>query len=181
MAADVAPVASTDFVQAMGQHAAAVCVVTTAHNGTRYGLTATAVSSVCAAPPRLLVCVNKTGLTHRMIGEAGVFCVNVLGEEQETLAKGFAGLLGKTHDRFSIGEWSTLVTGAPVLAKTSAVFDCQLAETIDQFTHSIFIGEVVGVAHAPGHDALIYGARRFRLLRKTMAPAQVDSEESLYL
>jgi flavin reductase (DIM6/NTAB) family NADH-FMN oxidoreductase RutF len=77
------PVSIQDFVQAMGQHVASVCVITTQHGAERYGLTATAVSSVCADPPRLLVCVNKSGQTHHKIIASGHFGVNVLGEAQE--------------------------------------------------------------------------------------------------
>jgi flavin reductase (DIM6/NTAB) family NADH-FMN oxidoreductase RutF len=173
-------VPSADFVQAMGQHAAAVCVITTAHEGARYGLTATAVSSVCASPPRLLVCVNKLGMTHQTMAAASSFCVNVLAEEQEQVAKGFAGMFGKDFEKFSVGQWGTLVTGAPALASATAVFDCKVAQQIDQFSHSIFIGEVVGITCAPGRDALIYGARRFRTLRKTMQPALTEAEEMLH-
>jgi len=173
------PVQTSDFVQAMGQHAAAVCVITTAHGGDRFGLTATAISSVCASPPRLLVCVNKSGITHEKIGAAGLFCVNVLSEAQEQIAKGFAGMMGKNFDRFSLGDWGVLVTGSPALAQASSVFDCKVVQQIDQFSHSIFIGEVMGVDCKPGHDALIYGARRFRTLRKVMTPTQIEGEETL--
>src|SRR5208283_2412624 len=76
------PVTPGDYIQAMGQHVASVCVITTALDGERYGLTATAVSSVSAQPPRLLVCVNRASFTHAKIAEAGVFCVNVLSETQ---------------------------------------------------------------------------------------------------
>jgi len=72
------------------------------------------------------------------------------------------------------------VSGCPALAEATSVFDCRVVQQIDQFTHSIFIGEVVGVAHAPGRDALVYGARRFRTLRKTMMAPQIDSEETLH-
>ena len=81
-----------------------------------------------------------------MLGKSNVFCVNVLSEHQDKIAKGFAGLLGKAFDRFSLGEWNELVTGAPVLAGSAAAFDCRLVQVIDQFSHSIMIGEVVAVA-----------------------------------
>jgi len=180
MSANSPPVPVSQFVQAMGQHAASVCVITTADADGCYGLTATAVSSVCASPPRLLACVNKSGVTHEKIALSGMFCVNVLGEAQEQVAKSFAGMLGKGIERFSVGDWGTLVSGCPALAEATSVFDCRVVQQIDQFTHSIFIGEVVGVAHAPGRDALVYGARRFRTLRKTMMAPQIDSEETLH-
>src|SRR3954462_7924374 len=99
------PVSAGDYTQAMAQHVASVCVITTAVGEQRYGLTATAVSSVSAQPPRLLVCVNQSSFTHDKIVEAGVFCVNVLGETQDVVAKAFAGMLGAKVDRFGVAEW----------------------------------------------------------------------------
>jgi len=162
----------------MGQHVSSVCVITTVFEGKRHGLTATAMSSVCAAPPRLLVCVNKSGMSHEMLGKSNMFCVNVLSEHQDKIAKGFAGLLGKAFDRFSLGEWNKLVTGAPVLAGATAAFDCRLVQMIDQFSHSIMIGEVVAVA-SKSQDPLLYGARKFRSLRKDSAETAAKTEDLL--
>jgi flavin reductase (DIM6/NTAB) family NADH-FMN oxidoreductase RutF len=174
------PASTPDFVAAMGQHVSSVCVITTYHEGQPYGLTATAVSSVCATPPRLLVCVNKSGVSHEKIIASGVFCVNVLSENQDVVAKAFAGMLGKDKDRFSVGEWHKLQTTSPVLKEAAAVFDCRVAETIDQFTHTIFIGEVLVASYKAGEDTLLYGAKRFRTLRKAIASPREADIESLH-
>jgi len=160
------PVEPGDYVAAIAQHVASVCVVTTAAGGTRYGLTATAVASVSARPPRLLVCINQKGATHDRIIESGRFCVNVLGEHQTEVAKVFAGMGGEIPDRFSAGTWTTLTTGAPALVGASAVFDCEVGEVSDQYSHSVIFGDVVGVTHLEGQDTLLYGVRRFRQLQK---------------
>jgi flavin reductase (DIM6/NTAB) family NADH-FMN oxidoreductase RutF len=134
MTTAVSPVSTHDFVQAMGQHVASVCVITTRYVDERYGLTATAVSSVCADPPRLLVCVNKSGQTHHKIIASGHFGLNVLGESQEKVGRAFAGMMGRDFDRFSIGDWQVLQTGSPILKGAASAFDCRITETIDQFT-----------------------------------------------
>jgi flavin reductase (DIM6/NTAB) family NADH-FMN oxidoreductase RutF len=173
-------VAAPEFVAAMGRHVASVCVITAEQDGKRFGLTATAVSSVSADPPRLLVCVNKSGASHEAIEKTGAFCVNVLTESQDRIAKNFAGMLGRDTDRFSIGEWARLVTGAPVLRGAVAAFDCRVAETSTQSSHTIFIGDVVAVAPANGQDPLLYGARRFRTLRKAFMDSGEAALESLH-
>jgi flavin reductase (DIM6/NTAB) family NADH-FMN oxidoreductase RutF len=155
------------FTAAMGQHASSVCIITTTHEDQRYGLTATAMCSVSAEPPRLLVCVNKSGSTHDRIIQSGIFCVNILSEFQEEVAKSFAGMMGKNVERFSTGIWVQNSTGAPVLADAVASFDCSLAQTIDQSSHTIFIGDVLAVAVGEGIDPLLYGARKFRTLFQT--------------
>jgi flavin reductase (DIM6/NTAB) family NADH-FMN oxidoreductase RutF len=173
-------VSTAEFVQAMGQHVASVCVITTQMGGERFGLTATAVSSICAEPPRLLVCVNKSGLTHHKIVAAGRFGVNVLGDDQEKVGKAFAGMMGRDFDRFSIGQWRAGDGGTPLLEGAAATFDCRVAESLDQFTHTIFIGEIVAVSTKMGQDALVYGARRFRNLRKIMETPMPENMESLH-
>jgi flavin reductase (DIM6/NTAB) family NADH-FMN oxidoreductase RutF len=160
------PVSAAEYISAIAQHVSSVCVITTEVNGQRFGLTATAVSSVCAEPPRLLVCVNRSGFTHDKIVEAGKFCVNVLTEAQDAVAMIFAGMGGKDADRFATGTWITLETGAPALQGAAAVFDCVLGEACEQSTHSVLFGDVVATAHISGQDTLLYGARRFRQLRK---------------
>ena len=137
-------------------------------------------SSVCASPPRILVCVKKSGVSHEKIIASGVFCVNVLSEMQDVVAKAFAGMLGKDKDRFSVGEWHTLQTASPVLKEAAAVFDCRVAETIDQYTHTIFIGEVLAALSKVGEDTLLYGAKRFRTLRKAIAAPSEPGVESLH-
>ena len=171
---------AVEFISAMGQHVSSVCVITSAQNGKRVGLTATAMSSVCADPPRLLVCVNKSGVSHEMITSTGTFCVNVLAEAQDKVAKAFAGMMGKDFDRFSVGEWDEMVSSAPALKHATAVFDCEVKQVIEQFSHSIFIGEVLAARHARGQDTLLYGARRFRSLRKTISEFAGLSDESLH-
>ncbi|HYR66598.1 MAG TPA: flavin reductase family protein, partial [Reyranella sp.] len=105
------------FKKGMRHLAASVTLITTRHRDLRGGLTATAVCSVSAEPPQLLVCVNKTASAHDPIGEAGFFCVNILSPQHRKIAERFAGMDGVEGDeRFhDMGEWSTLSTGAPVL------------------------------------------------------------------
>lgn len=172
-------VAAADYIQAIALHVSSVCVITTALAGKRFGLTATAVSSVSAVPPRLLVCINKSGVSHDKILAAGRFCVNVLAEEQDKIATVFAGMGGNAADKFETGEWTTLKTGSPVLVGAAAVFDCMLGETCDQSTHRVVFGDVVATAERRGMDTLLYGGRRFRQLRKVFAALGDGSREYL--
>jgi len=158
-------VSPADYIGAISRHVSSVCVITTELNGERFGLTATAVSSVSAEPPRLLICVNRNGFTHQKIIEAKKFCVNVLGEDQDPIAKVFAGMSDVGDDRFAIGTWKKFVTGAPVLADAVASFDCVLAEISEQSSHSVIFGDVVATGGTDGRDTLLYGGRRFRQLR----------------
>ncbi len=174
--AGLSPIPAAEYVAAVAQHVSSVCVITTVCEGERFGLTATAVASVSAAPARLLVCVNKSGQSHEKILRSGRFCVNVLTERQDRVAMVFAGMAGAGADRFASGEWTTLATGAPALVNAAAAFDCRLASVSDQSTHSVLFGDVVAARSSAGEDALLYGVRRFRQLRKVFTGLAGDDE-----
>src|ERR1700760_627492 len=148
------------FKKGMRHLAASVTLITTHHSGLRGGLTATAVCSVSADPPQILVCVNKTASAHDTIGHAGFFCVNILAPDHRKIAERFAGVDG--DDRFNdMGEWSTLSTGAPVLKGCPVSFDCKLVTEVKAGTHTIYIGEIVDVVLDPEAHALLYADGNF--------------------
>ncbi len=150
------------FKKGMRQLAAAVNVITVAHNGAKEGLTATAACSVSAEPPQVLVCVNTTSGAHDIIQETGAFCLNVLARDQEDIAMGFAGMDGADRsERFDLGSWCTLATGMPVLDGALANFDCQTAQQIQAGTHSVFIGLIVASRAVDDGAPLIYGDGEF--------------------
>jgi flavin reductase (DIM6/NTAB) family NADH-FMN oxidoreductase RutF len=146
------------FKKGMRHLAASVTLITTRHHDLRGGLTATAVCSVSAEPPQLLVCVNKTASAHDPIGEAGFFCVNILSPQHRKIAERFAGMDGvEGDDRFrDMGDWSTLSTGAPVLKGCPVSFDCRLVTRVAAGTHTIYIGEIVDLTLDPAAPALLY-------------------------
>ena len=146
------------FKKGMRHLAASVTLITTRHRQQRGGLTATAVCSVSAEPPQLLVCVNKTASAHDPIGHAGFFCVNILSPQHRKIAERFAGMDGVEGDeRFhDMGEWSSLSTGAPVLKGCPVSFDCRLVSKLSAGTHTIYIGEIVDLVLDPEADALLY-------------------------
>ena len=146
------------FKRGMRHLAASVTLITTRHRELRGGLTATAVCSVSAEPPQLLVCVNKTASAHDPIGDAGFFCVNILSPGHLKIAERFAGMDGVEGDeRFrDMGEGSTLSTGAPVLKGCPVSFDCRLVTEVAAGTHTIYIGEIVDLTLDPTAPALLY-------------------------
>ncbi|WP_246519938.1 flavin reductase family protein [Ancylobacter lacus] len=155
--------AAADFRAAMRELAGGVTIITAAGpNGPR-GLTATAVCSVSAEPPTLLVCVNRATEGHGAIDGAGSFCVNVTATEHRDLAEHFAGRGGlRGAERFLHGRWDTLATGAPVLADALAAFDCRVIQRLDWGTHTVFLGAVAATRIAAAErPALVYRGGAF--------------------
>lgn len=166
IATQEAPVVLVDadaFRTAMRELAAGVTVVTATGPGGPRGLTATAVCSVSAEPPTLLVCVNRATEGHAAILASGAFCVNVTAHEHRPLAEHFAGRGGlRGAERFAHGAWRSLVTGAPVLDDAIAAFDCRVVQALDWGTHTVFLGAVAAThASAPERPALVYRGGAF--------------------
>ena len=156
-----ADIAIDDFKAGMRQLAASVTVITAAHDGTKDGLTATAICSVSADPPQLLICVNQLASAHGLIRDAGSFGVNILAREHEDIAVRFAGMDDSERgDRFGLGTWTRIATGAPILRDALAGFDCTISEKVDAGSHSIFIGRIVGIHYQQG-EPLLYGNGAF--------------------
>jgi flavin reductase len=160
------PVASVDqlaFREAMSRIGAAVHIVTTAGIAGKTGFTATAVCSVSDMPPTVLVCLNRRSNSAPLLAQNGVFCINTLGAAEEKLADQFAGRGGvKLHDRFSMGEWMTLQTGAPVLASAVVAFDCRTVEIKAVASHNVIFGAVEAVRLGPSGPALVYHERLYK-------------------
>src|SRR5688572_2857783 len=93
------------YLSAMRKVPSAVAVVSTKHDGCRGGLTATAVCSVSADPPQILVCVNKGGRTHESMRSAEFFGVNFLAENQEAVARSFSSPSAAPEERFAGARW----------------------------------------------------------------------------
>lgn len=145
------------FRNAMRHVAATVYAVTTGHNGDRYGILATAVSSLSFDPPSLLVCVNRRASLHAPLCDADIFCVNVLGLGNRDVAEHF---MNSGADRFAVGEWEES-HGVPVLASAQSSLICRRAHCHEFGTHSIFIGELIAVKHRADAAPLTYYDRQY--------------------
>lgn len=145
------------YKRGMRALAGGVCIVTSAgSDGQRAGLTATAVCSVSADPPVLLVCLNRDSRSFDVIRESGVFAVNVLEIADQALADRFAGAAAGER-RFEGARWTQLRTGAPVLDSGLASFDCRVAQVVDVGTHRIILGAVQAVCvRAAAGKPLLY-------------------------
>jgi flavin reductase (DIM6/NTAB) family NADH-FMN oxidoreductase RutF len=153
------------FREGMSRVAGAVHVVTTDGPAGRAGFTATAVTPVTDSPASLLVCINAAGRSARSLIANAVFCVNTLGGGDTAVADAFAGrsdLHGQ--DRFTIGRWGRLSTGAPLLTTSLVGFDCRLSDARLVSTHYVIIGEILGIHLGPSAPALVYRQRAYHEL-----------------
>ncbi|WSL13705.1 alpha/beta fold hydrolase [Streptomyces sp. NBC_01288] len=137
------PLPQEVFREAMARLAAPVTVVTTVdRDGRPRAFTASAVCSLSADPPLLLVCLNRNGSAHDVFATADRFLVNVLDHQQAHLARDFA-----SHDRAEAeAVLVPLELGLPGLPDASARFACTRRQVLPGGDHSILIGRPERVA-----------------------------------
>lgn len=160
-------VTEADFKAAMRQVTSPVGVVTAKAGKLRNGLTATAICSVTANPPTILICVNRDASAEKLIAESNAFAVNFLTDEQHQIARLFSTSKLEPEQRFAMGNWSSLATGAPVLDGCVASFDCRVDGFNEIGTHRVYFGRVVGV-NSLDQGGLLYRDGLFRRLASSM-------------
>lgn len=152
------------FKQGMRALVGAVSVVAVQDlDGFAAGLTATAVCSLSADPPSLLVCVNRTSTIAPGLKEDDSFSVNVLAEDQQDVAQAFGGQKTvKGSARFVYGSWIRSAHDVPLLVDARASFECVVEKVMDYATHHIVIGRVTDVhVRHPSPKALLYGDGKY--------------------
>lgn len=154
---------SDDFRIAMRRFPSGVAIVAAGTAPYRAGMTATAICSLSADPPRVLACLNRHSSTCRTVEENRFFTINLLATSQLSLARIFAGLEGdaQAEQKFDAGIWRRGVANAPILVDAVLTLECALVTAHPAGTHNIFIGEVVNIAGEVAEDALIYRSGAF--------------------
>lgn len=144
------------FWQAVGLRAVGTAIVTAEADDGPRGFLALSATHLCADPPMLMVSVDrKTSALQTMI-EAGHFAINYLATTQADLLVPFGGKGAlKGADRFQLGAWTHLVTGAPILAGAAGAIDCRIEEVIERFGAAIVIGRVLDFSSTPETHPLI--------------------------
>jgi flavin reductase (DIM6/NTAB) family NADH-FMN oxidoreductase RutF len=164
------------YVEAMSLAATGVALVSTAGPAGRWGMTISAVASVSADPPTLLVCVNRRSPAAQAIIRNAVFRVDLLSEGQRDVADCFAGR-GGGHAPFDFecAEWQETPHGVARLVGATASFGCTLDHAREVDSHLILIGRVTEAV--PGAASpLVYCRRGYAAARSQLCSAPYSED-----
>lgn len=150
---------------AMRQWATGVTIVTARADGIQHGMTVSSFTSVSLDPPLVLVSLEIGRATHHLVESSGGFGVSILTQEHQQVSERFAGRLPEQEDRFVELETFSLISDIPLLAGCMAAFDCRVVSSYDAGTHTIFIGEVLGVMHSTSGNPLLYFNQEYHRLK----------------
>jgi len=149
------------FRASMRNVPSAVAILTASVGGVDYGMTATAVCSLAANPPKLLACVNRASRFGAILENAGHLAVNFTGAGQAGIAAEFSRASNTHGTRFTFGEWTRSARGTPLLQGASAVFDCQIEQITPEATHNVIVLRVL-CAGSTASVPLIYWSGAYR-------------------
>ncbi|MGE6742952.1 flavin reductase family protein [Allorhizobium pseudoryzae] len=143
--------------EAMRNSASGVAIVTTDGPAGRMGVTVSSFCSLSLSPPSVLVCVHEGSRALPAIIENGLFAVSLLSDDEEAVARAFAGQIPEFRDnKFAATTWQKACTGAPITENAHAGFDCRLSRQITFGTHAILIGEVLATVARPKQPLVYY-------------------------
>ncbi len=117
------------------------------------GLAVGSFFSVSLDPPLVGFCPGKSSSSWPKIEAAGKFCVNVLADDQEDVARVFA---GKGEDKFQTVGWRPASTGSPVIRDVLAWIDCSLEDVHEAGDHYLVTGRVHELKVEREHHPLIF-------------------------
>jgi flavin reductase (DIM6/NTAB) family NADH-FMN oxidoreductase RutF len=150
-------VSAGDFRGAMRHLAGGVSVITVGRAKDITGMTVTSVSSLSVDPPTLIVSINRQSSSWPLLKRHGFFGVNILTADQLDVAERFTGKDGlKGADRFAGAQWTTRVSGVPLLVGALAAIDCEAEDIIERHSHAIVVGRVLDIQASRRTAALSY-------------------------
>jgi len=140
-----------EFRRVLGHFPTGVTVVTGAGP---VGMAIGSFASVSLEPPLVMFCPGTTSQAWQAIRDTGSFCANILSDRQQDICATFA---SPVDDRFAGINWTTDVTGSPVLPECLGHIDCDIEAVFDGGDHDIVVGRVRSrVAEGDGEPLVFF-------------------------
>ena len=151
------PIGPDDFRHVLGHFCTGVTVITTMGPQSPAGFACQAFAALSLIPPLVLFCPSRTSSTWPVIEQSGHFCVNVLTDGQQELARRFGTSGG---DKFAGVPWSASPGGSPVLDGALTWVECTVEAVHEAGDHYLVTGRVTGLgATRAGRPLLFYRGR----------------------
>ena len=107
------------------------------------GMTTSWITQLSMDPVLVGIGVDNSAVTHRLIADGGSFTVNLWSPEDTRVFVKFSKPATREGNELNGRAVRQEATGAPVFEDAIAWMDCEVRESIDLGTHTLFVGEVV--------------------------------------
>ena len=141
------------FRTVLGQFCTGVTIITTIDDGEPVGFACQSFAALSLEPPLVLFCPTKTSRSWAAIERSGVFCVNVLAEEQQSTCARFG---SREPDKFAGIDWTASPLGSPILTGSLAHVDCSLESVHDGGDHWVVFGRVSSLSEIREERPLLF-------------------------
>jgi flavin reductase (DIM6/NTAB) family NADH-FMN oxidoreductase RutF len=131
----------------------------------RNGMTINWVTQLSFDPKLIGVAVEREAFTHELVAEGGVFCINLVAQEDRAMVRKFTkpvevDVAAGTLNGFPFHDGST---GAPVLDQAVAYLDCEVRQSVELGGHTLFVGEIVDCAFLLDEDTPVLAMHDTRM------------------
>lgn len=158
VAAQSAPFDARALRTALGSFVTGVTVVTAQDRfGKPHGLTANSFNTVSLDPPLVLWSQSRQASSYHVFRESEVFAVSILAEHQIDISNNFA---SHKENKFEGVSVDRTFCSLPVIADSSAWLYCRRVSCVDGGDHTIYIGEILKIAHNE-RPPLIFGGGQY--------------------
>ena len=114
----------------------------------RNAMTTSWITQLSMEPVLIGIGVDNSAVTHRLISEGGSFTVNLWNADDTRVFVKFSKPANDEGDTLNGRAVTSATTGAPVFTEAIAWIDCEVRQSHDLGTHTLFIGEVVDASIA---------------------------------
>jgi 3-hydroxy-9,10-secoandrosta-1,3,5(10)-triene-9,17-dione monooxygenase reductase component len=160
------------YRRVLGHFATGVVIIAAAAPQGPVGMSINSFTAVSLEPPLIGFFPAVTSSSWPTIQQAGSFCVSMLSEAQEHLARSFA---RPSTDRFAGVDWHPApVSAAPIVDGTIAWIDCELEAVAPAGDHLFVTGRVQTLGIRSDVDPLVFAHGKYRSLNPRSAPLPAE-------
>jgi len=139
------------------------------------GQIANTVFQITSEPPTIAVSINKNNLTHDFIKESKVFTASIFSRDTPLSFIGHFGFKsGRDIDKLEGISYKIGKTQAPVVIDNAVAYlEAKVTQEVDVGTHTIFVGELVGVDVLKEGEPMTY--EYYHLVKRGTTPKTAPS------
>lgn len=139
--------------EVLGHYATGVVVITALSEQGPAGFTCQTFGSLSVDSALIFFAASSASPSWRKVRDVGVLAVNILKDDQESLARAFA---VSGSDKFAHAAWFRAPNGSPLLEGCHAYVEGTIREVTNHGDHDIVVAEMDYASTEPGNPLIYY-------------------------